>query len=597
MRRDALALFMLTLFLAACAGQPDQTLPKTAMPQSTQAAVTPSQEPTLPEPDPTATVAPTVVEPLPETEDQEVAPVSYPPFDGDPLPSERGQYFSGSGACSLCHTRMVDADGEDVSIDSYWRSTMMANAARDPYWLASVRSESLSNPGLESDIEDKCATCHMPMARTTSEITDEPGLILDVGYIEPERPFHTLAMDGVSCTLCHQIESANLGTDESFSGGFTVDPDLPAGERLNYGPYVMMPGPSAVMQSASGFIPIQGEHIQESELCATCHTLITPTISSDGEITGQFPEQMTYFEWLNSDYAQNSSCQDCHMPVAPGGIQLSITGGRPRQPFSKHSFVGGNAYMLGILRAFGPELGVTSSSVQLDATIDRVTSQLQTISAGVAIEDLRISGDRLEADIKVDDMTGHKFPTGFPSRRVWLHMTVLDPGGEVIFESGGWTAEGLIEGNENDLDASRFEPHYQVINDPSQVQIYEAILQDGDGLLTSELLRANQYIKDNRLLPDGFEIDPDKPEIMIYGSAAEDKNFVGGSDLVSYEVALDGVDGPYRVQVELLYQSIGYRWATNLIRFSAQEIEQFSGYYAVHPNAPVVISQASAEIE
>ena len=59
MRRDDLALFMLTLFLAACAGQPDQTLPQTDMPQSTQAAVTPSQESTLPESDPTVTVAPT----------------------------------------------------------------------------------------------------------------------------------------------------------------------------------------------------------------------------------------------------------------------------------------------------------------------------------------------------------------------------------------------------------------------------------------------------------------------------------------------------------------------------------------------------------
>ena len=51
-----------------------------------------------------------------------------------------------------------------------WRSTMMANAARDPYWQASVRREILDHPKLTAAIEDKCATCHMPMARYLAHV-------------------------------------------------------------------------------------------------------------------------------------------------------------------------------------------------------------------------------------------------------------------------------------------------------------------------------------------------------------------------------------------------------------------------------------------
>jgi hypothetical protein len=74
--------------------------------------------------------------------------------------------FSGSGNCAVCHSNLTDANGDDVSVDSHWRSTMMANAATDPYWQASVASELAHNPALADAINDACALCHMPMART-----------------------------------------------------------------------------------------------------------------------------------------------------------------------------------------------------------------------------------------------------------------------------------------------------------------------------------------------------------------------------------------------------------------------------------------------
>jgi len=492
---------------------------------------------------------------------------------------------------------MVDESGADVSIDTFWRSGMMANAARDPYWQASVRSEGLSNPDYQAVIEDKCATCHMPMARFTAAADGGQGQVLDDGFLDSENGLHAFAMDGVSCTLCHQISEAGLDQPASYSGGFVVDTELPPGERLSFGPYSVDDAQVAVMQGASGFIPVQSEHVERSELCATCHTLYTPFVDAAGQVGGEFPEQMPYLEWLHGDYRETHACQDCHMPVAQGGVRLSITGGDPRSPFFQHVAGGGNAYMLQVLRAFGEDLGVTASSEQFEATIKRTLEQLQNHAATVTLEEVLVSGPDLTANVVVESQVGHKFPTAYPSRRAWLHFTVRDAGGQVIFESGAVNPDGLIAGNDNDADPAGHEPHYLSVTDPDQVQIYEAIMQDTEGSVTTDLLRAARYLKDNRLLPSGFEKSEAEADIAVYGGAAEDEDFLGGGDKIQYSIDLGEAKGPFIVSVELLYQTIGYRWANNLRQHEAPEIARFLGYYESVSNLPAVVAGESILVE
>jgi hypothetical protein len=57
--------------------------------------------------------------------------------------------FAGSGNCAWCHTDLYDSQGRDVSIQKHWRSTMMANASKDPLWQAKVQSEVLRNPHVQ----------------------------------------------------------------------------------------------------------------------------------------------------------------------------------------------------------------------------------------------------------------------------------------------------------------------------------------------------------------------------------------------------------------------------------------------------------------
>src|SRR5690242_18164054 len=54
--------------------------------------------------------------------------------------------FAHSDNCVACHNQLTTSSGEDVSIGTAWRATMMANSARDPYFLASVRRETVDHP-------------------------------------------------------------------------------------------------------------------------------------------------------------------------------------------------------------------------------------------------------------------------------------------------------------------------------------------------------------------------------------------------------------------------------------------------------------------
>ena len=125
----------------------------------------------------------------------------------------------------------------------------------------------------------------------------------------------------------------------------------------------------------------------------------------------------------------------------------------------------------------------------------------------------------------ITNLAGHKLPSAYPSRRVWIHLTVRDGAGSVIFESGRFNPDGSIEGNDNDVDSSRFEQHYEEISNPGQVQIYEPILADPDGAVTTVLLSAITYTKDNRLLPQGFDKTTAEKAVAVNGRAVNDSNF------------------------------------------------------------------------
>ncbi len=506
----------------------------------------------------------------------------------------RGEFFSAAGDCAVCHTGLKDQSGADVSLDTAWRSTMMANALRDPYFRATLRDELQKYPALDAAVQDKCAHCHTPMAFTTASIKQQTVKLLDDGFSAESHPLHPLAVDGVSCTACHQIGAEKLGAPASFSGRYVIDSQTPAGKRLIYGPFAVQPMFASQMQGASGFLPQQAAHIAQSALCGACHTLYTPGVDSSGQLTGsEFPEQTPFLEWQNSSYPQSAACQDCHMPTASGAVKIASTGGQPQSPFFQHFFVGGNEYMVKLLAVNGGELKTTASEQQFTATAQRALDQLQNRSAQLNVEGAR-SGNQIDLKVRVENLAGHKLPTGYPSRRAWLHVRLLDSTGKVVFESGAPQDGGRIAGDDNEADPARFEPHYAVITAPDQVQIYESIMAGADGRLTTSLLAAARYAKDNRLTPKGFD-KADAPQVVaVIGEAAQDADFDGGADMVTYQINTPA--GSYRAEVELLYQSISAVWM-NKFTASGAEIDAFKKYQSAQPNTPVVIQRVEVEVK
>jgi len=493
-----------------------------------------------------------------------VAQTVHPPTDAG------SDLFLTSDQCIACHSNLTSASGEDVSIGYNWRASMMANAARDPYWHAGVRREVTDHPEAQAVIEDTCSTCHMPMARFEAANHGGQGEV----FANLGNP---LATDGVSCVVCHQIRNDNFGEPESFDGGFVIDTSRPAGERQIFGPHEVDFGRQTLMQSAGQFVPTQSTHLQESELCATCHTLYTHAINDSGE-DSELAEQVPYPEWLHSDYRETQSCQDCHMPELDGDTPISSVLGEPRPQFSQHTFRGSNAFMLRVLNKYRAELGVTALPQELDRSAARAEVFLGTETARLSIEAAAVAGS-LNATITLESLAGHKLPTAYPSRRVWLHLTVSDADGVVLFESGALRPDGSIVGNDNDADGTRYEPHYERIDEASQVQIYEPVMIDHTEQVTTGLLSAVRYVKDNRLLPRGFDKSTAPWDIAVQGGAAEDENFAGGGDRIEYVVDTGEAVGPLSVTAELYYQTIGFRWAENLKNYQTAETERFVRYY------------------
>ncbi len=278
------------------------------------------------------------------------------------------------------------------------------------------------------------------------------------------------------------------------------------------------------------------------------------------------------------------------MPAARGGVQLSITGGPVRSPVLQHSFLGGNAAMATIFLKNAEGLGTAASAQDFETTIALTQEQLQKRTATVELQNVKLEGGKLTGDIRVIVLTGHKFPTSFPSRRAWLEIVVLDAHDKPLFSSGMINSDGSIFENDNDLDPLKFEPHYQVISSPDQVQIYEPIMGDTQDRVTTSLLRGSHYLKDNRLLPNGFDKASADPDIAVYGAAENDPDFIAGGDAIQLDIDLGAVQGSVTLKVMLNYQSIGFRWAQNLAQAQGPEINLFLSLLSGSENYPVLVS-------
>lgn len=415
-----------------------------------------------------------------------------------------------------------------------WSETMHSNALRDLYFIAK-----LSNEAAKGDfVEEECAKCHSPTAKIQAKLEGREVRVLRGGFLSFSNEFHEFAIDGVSCTLCHQIK--RLATNATFS----LDLISKKPERAVYGPFIPFFG--IEMYRASGYFPVRSQQFLRADFCGNCHVVYTPIVE-DGKIIGYFPEQTTFFEWKNSVYGSEKPCQMCHMKSYTAKVS-TVPENTFERSIKRHYFSGANSLILGIL---GDREGAKRAEEMLKSSV-----KVKIISA-------KLGDDSIEVVVEVENNAGHKFPTGFPSRRAVVHFVVEDERG-ILFESGKILESGEVVGENFP------ERHYDFIDSEDEVQIYESVMLDKYGNPTTDLLRAFSYVKDNRILPKGFSETSAHPDTLPVG--VEDDNFSPGYDRITYLVKRDYVK-PLKIRVELYYQTISSHFLATL--FETPEVVEF----------------------
>ncbi len=439
------------------------------------------------------------------------------------------------------------------------------------------------------------------------------------------------------------LNAGNKDFGRTFTGSFFVgSPDTV------YGPFEEPK--QAPMKHALGVVPEHSQTIKTSEVCGTCHTVHLP-VYSGSQVVGHTYEQTTYPEWAFSAYRTGDtpdgklpfgagslaqSCQGCHMPSANGsgpfrskiaGIQEhsnfpQVDNGLPaseidlqvRSGFAKHLLVGLNVFFIEMGKQFNSVLGIPITDpmlvgqgvAPLELTEQTMLAQASDASAAISVGDISVDATELHASVTVTNKTGHKFPSGVGFRRAFVDFVVMDEAGHVLWESGRSNDAGVLIDAIGKPIAGEFwwkdncaerinspgnnphQPHYQVISQQDQVQIFQELVTtpptaasqpaaqcgrhaEPSGELTTSFLSICGTLKDNRLLPQGFlPLDQRVQISRALGAGddmAEDTGPVGtgddpayqtgGGDTFSYHVPLSSLSAaPAKVSATLYYQAI-----------------------------------------
>lgn len=520
-----------------------------------------------------------------------------------------------------------------------WRWSPMGLAGRDPIFYSQVESElayiaTIKDPEKRKQtadfVKNTCFHCHGVMgqrefAQDHPKDTFEPGVVNRI-----DNRYGSLARDGISCSVCHRIKDDYASLDDFLNKETTGNFNLIGDDQVQ-GPFADDHIVVDPMKNSLGYTPKHNDYTTSSRLCGSCHVIDLPVV--DHPVPEHSLEQNTYVEWLNSQY-QNElnpkgknprTCQDCHMrdyytnpayglnnvtplatkmaaveeedyPATTHRLPLNKIAVTYRSTgFRRHDLLGLNGFLLEMFSSYMQEaedasyynniLGVRQSDYMSGLTndlpnaIQNMVVQAQQNTATVGVKVLKAEERLLVADVTVQNLAGHRFPSGVGFRRAFLQFQVTDSSGKVVWTSGGTNSSGEIVGPDGNVlpteyfrvgsdGKQQYQPHFSQtnpINRQTQVQIYEELLQDADGKITTSFIRRDTDLKDNRILPVGWRADAAIPDFYLHatypvGGAREDpvyKNGLGQS-IVRYEIKLPpGVDAATaKVSATLNYQTI-----------------------------------------
>ncbi len=417
--------------------------------------------------------------------------------------------------CDNCH------GGYDLAVEPVfnWRGSMMAQAARDPLYLATL---SIANQDAPQS-GDLCIRCHSPggWLEGRSEPTSGSALTAD------DR-------ESVQCDFCHRSVApsepgVNPYPDDTYYTNNTYVRDSTYLSVLDSIPPSSANGMYIVDSDGSKRGPysdINPNHQwyyspfhSSSDICGTCHDVSNPvfyrvegrtyaansfdTQADDFDPYSLFPVERTFSEWKMSAYntpqgisgtmfggnkSYVSTCQDCHMQDVTG--QGCNKNPPIRDDLPLHDMTGGNTFVPTLIELTYPGEADLDA---LDAGITRATTMLQL----AASMELTVIGNQIS--VKVTNETGHKLPSGYPEgRRIWLNIRAYDSSDNLVYESGAYDSTTGVLTQDDDIKVYEIKPGISdrlssVVNLPAGPS-FHFVLND-------------TIYSDNRIPPRGFTND------------------------------------------------------------------------------------------
>jgi hypothetical protein len=283
----------------------------------------------------------------------------------------------------------------------------------------------------------------------------------------------------------------------------------------------------------------------------------------------------------------------------PGGFDFPPT--TPRSPFGRHVFAGGNTLVPAILRSHAEAAGAAGRAAAFTRAIELTRRQLRSETARLEIGEVMEEEGALTIPVRITNLAGHKLPTGYPSRRLWLRALLSDANGAVLFACGDFDGTGRILGADRkplatERAGGEHAPHRTVITSADDVQAYESLLEDSDGEPTYTLLRAARYRKDNRLLPAGWSAEAANAAGIAPVGTERDSDFGGGSDTVVFRVEAGDAPRPLTFRASLHFQALSPRYAAEIFRWRTPETEAFRAFYEAADRVPELVDEAVRQI-
>jgi hypothetical protein len=382
-----------------------------------------------------------------------------------------GGQFEGADGCALCHGGGFAGDRSYLPHDS-WAGTMMGNAARDPVFRAALTIANQDEPGIGTF----CLRCHSPIAFVRGHATPADG-----------SAFDAIDMQGIGCDTCHRTIPSGPSNAPYYVGNAQI---VYSNELHKRGPY------------ADSIVPVHETKadpaLSTSHFCGQCHQVTNPgrmLRDASGTLTNlEFPFDTTYQEWQSSDFASSggAECIDCHLERTDGEAPVATSANAPWRPSPRnHAFVGANLFGIRAVMAADPSRANAypdAFALALDRTQKLLESAVQVKI--LSVPNSTSPGAEINVTVHVENLSGHKFPTGYAEgRRAWIALVLEGPNGEESFLRGGYDeTKGEIVG-------------------AASTHVYKAQHGHWNGVAaepSEDLARHDMILSDTRIPPKGF---------------------------------------------------------------------------------------------